>query len=145
MRVFIVLFCSAIHWNLSLTLLWSECCVIAYRLLSALLLQPGVGGQGGPCPPPPTPLFDRSVLPISTRGDTLFPPSTICPTGFSDVAMALKCKISDGFLCVFCFVRATRSVKVRFRPRQEAWTLGCRKPKKFFGKYGWLNPLSVFK
>ena len=49
------------------------------------------------------------------------------------------------FMCFLLRARATRSVKVRFRPRQEAWTLGCRKPKKFFGKYGWLNPLSVFR
>ena len=41
--------------------------------------------------------------------------------------------------------RAMRSLALRFRPRQEAWTLGCRKPKKFFGKFGWKDPLSVFR
>ena len=39
--------------------------------------------SGGP------PLFDRSVNPISTRGCTLSPPSTMCPHGFLDLATAL--------------------------------------------------------
>jgi hypothetical protein len=40
--------------------------------------------SGGP------PLFDRSVNPISTKGGTLSPPSTMCPPEFSDLATALK-------------------------------------------------------
>ena len=44
------------------------------------------GGAGGARVPPP---FDRSVNPISTMGGTLYPPSTICPPGFSDLATAL--------------------------------------------------------
>ena len=59
------------------------------------------------CPPPP--LFDIPVYPISNKGGTLFPPSAMCPLGFSEIAKALQCKISDGFLCVFCFARARRA------------------------------------
>ena len=47
------------------------------------------GGAGGARAPP---LFDRSVNPISTRGGTLSPPSTMCPPGFSDLATALFIK-----------------------------------------------------
>ena len=46
-------------------------------------------GAGGACAPP---LFERSVNPISTRGGTLSPPSTMCPTRFSDLATALDSK-----------------------------------------------------
>ena len=45
------------------------------------------GARGAHAPP----LFDRSTKPISTRVGTLSPPSTVCPTGFSDLAMALVC------------------------------------------------------
>ena len=45
------------------------------------------GGARGACAPP---LFDQSVNPISTRGSTLSPPSTMCPPGFSDLATALS-------------------------------------------------------
>ena len=44
---------------------------------------PKTGGALAP------PFFDRSVNPISTRGDTLSPPSTTSPPGFSDLATAL--------------------------------------------------------
>ena len=44
---------------------------------------PNIGGALAP------PVFGRSVNPISTRGDTLSPPSTTSPPGFSDLATAL--------------------------------------------------------
>ena len=43
------------------------------------------GARGAHAPP----LFDRSTKPISTRVGTLSPPSTVCPTGFPYLAMAL--------------------------------------------------------
>ena len=39
-------------------------------------------GRGGTCPP----VFGRSVIPISNRGDTLSPPSITYPSGFSDLS-----------------------------------------------------------
>ena len=42
-------------------------------------------GWGGFSPP----IFGRSANPISTRGDTLSPPSTTSPPGISDLATAL--------------------------------------------------------
>ena len=43
-------------------------------------------GAGGALAPP---IFARSDNPISTRGDTLSPPSTTSPPGISDLATAL--------------------------------------------------------
>ena len=45
-----------------------------------------VGGRGGAAAPPD---FGESVNPISTRGDTLSPPSTTCPPGFLTLAACL--------------------------------------------------------
>ena len=55
------------------------------------------GGAGGARAPP---LFVRSVNPISTRGGTLSPPSTMCPPGFSDLATAL-----DDYFLSFVFTK----------------------------------------
>ena len=55
------------------------------------------GGAEGACVPP---LFERSVNPISTRGGTLSPPSTMCPPGFSDLATALNYVIEYSGICL---------------------------------------------
>ena len=49
----------------------------------------GGGGWEGFSPP----VFGRSVNPISTRGGTLSPPSTISPPWFSDLATALNIEV----------------------------------------------------
>ena len=43
---------------------------------------------GGAAAPPD---FGGSVNPISTRGDTLSPPSTTCPPGFLTLGASLLC------------------------------------------------------
>ena len=53
----------------------------------------GPSQAGGPWGARAPPLFGRSVNPISTRGGTLSPPSTMCPPRFSDLATALNDKV----------------------------------------------------
>jgi hypothetical protein len=57
------------------------------------------GGAGGAKAPP---VFGRSVNPISTRGDTLSPPSTSSPPGFSDLATALHIYVPVGISNTEC-------------------------------------------
>ena len=55
--------------------------------LCQTIIRPVASGAGRGARAPQ--LFDRSVNPISTRGGTLSPSSTMCPPGFSDLATAL--------------------------------------------------------
>ena len=53
------------------------------------------GGWGGFSPP----IFGRSAKPILTRGDTLSPPSTTSPPGFSDLVTTLS-----SLICPNCLI-----------------------------------------
>ena len=52
------------------------------------------GEAGGAAAPPD---FGGSVNPISTRGDTLSPPSTTCPTGFLTLVACLLYRQTNDF------------------------------------------------
>jgi hypothetical protein len=78
-------FLAKSNWNRFLLEHWID---VNRRIKNIYQARRKRGGRGGHVPPPP--LFVRSVNPISTRGGTLSPPSTMCPPPrFSDLATAL--------------------------------------------------------